>query len=170
MARAFQEEPDLGALTGLVLPLEIETPAQELFERLGGFGRGFVRRWETEGTSSGRPRTGGTILGAGEFGTGANMAFRRAVFDRIGGFDPALGVGTPARGGGDLEMFHRVLAGGQSSATNPPRSSSTSIAAHSPSWNRRCTTTERAVGDDDVGSRGPGAPRPRKFARCSAGT
>ena len=113
VVRAFQEEPDLGALTGLVLPFEIETPAQELFERLGGFGRGFVRRWETAGTSSGRPRTEGSILGAGEFGTGANMAFRRALFDRIGGFDPALDVGTPARGGGDLEMFHRVLAGGQ---------------------------------------------------------
>ena len=113
VARAFREEPELGALTGLVLPYEIETPAQELFERLGGFGRGFVRRWETEQISSGRPRTGGTILGAGEFGTGANMAFRRTVFDRIGGFDPALDVGTPARGGGDLEMFHRVLAGGQ---------------------------------------------------------
>jgi hypothetical protein len=40
------------------------------------------------------------------------MAFRRALFDRIGPFDPALDVGTPARGGGDLEMFFRVLKEG----------------------------------------------------------
>jgi hypothetical protein len=40
------------------------------------------------------------------------MAFRRSVFTRIGGFDPALGAGTPTRGGDDLEMFFRVLKEG----------------------------------------------------------
>ena len=57
IARAFAEEPQLGALTGLVLPLQLATPAQQLFERLGGFGKGFVRRWETRTTTAGRPRT-----------------------------------------------------------------------------------------------------------------
>jgi hypothetical protein len=40
------------------------------------------------------------------------MAFRRCLFNRIGHFDPALDVGTPTRGGGDLEMFFRVLKEG----------------------------------------------------------
>jgi hypothetical protein len=38
------------------------------------------------------------------------MAFRKAVFARIGGFDTALDVGTPSHGGGDVEMFHRLVA------------------------------------------------------------
>ena len=40
------------------------------------------------------------------------MAFRRSLFTRIGAFDPALDVGTPTRGGGDLDMFFRVLKEG----------------------------------------------------------
>ena len=31
------------AVTGLTMPLELETPAQEWFERTNGFGRGFAR-------------------------------------------------------------------------------------------------------------------------------
>jgi GT2 family glycosyltransferase len=114
VARAFAEDPGLSALTGLVLAYELETPAQAAFEWLGGFGRGTVRRWETASTSSGQPRARvhNDVLITGRLGTGANMAFRRTMFDRIGGFDVALGAGTPARGGDDLEMFHRVLATG----------------------------------------------------------
>ena len=39
IVRAFEEEPELDALTGLVLPHELATAAQELFERLGGSAR-----------------------------------------------------------------------------------------------------------------------------------
>jgi hypothetical protein len=45
-------------------------------------------------------------------GVGANMAFRRKALDRIGGFDTRLDVGTPARGGGDLDAFSRALGAG----------------------------------------------------------
>ena len=62
-----------------MLPLELETPAQHLFEALGGFGRGFQRRWFSASSADGA----GALLGAGQFGTGANMAFRRTAFDRI---------------------------------------------------------------------------------------
>ena len=119
IARAFAEEPHLAALTGLVMPLELDTPAQQLFERLGGFGRGYRRRWETATRSTGRVASPARALGAGEYGTGANMAFRRVAFDRIGGFDPALDVGTPTGGGGDLEMFHRVIASGEALRYEP---------------------------------------------------
>lgn len=47
------------------------------------------------------------------------MAFRRAVFDDAGHFDVALDVGTPSRGGGDVEMFHRVVAGGHTLVYEP---------------------------------------------------
>ncbi len=37
------------------------------------------------------------------------MAFRREELQRIGGFDPALDVGTPTGGGGDLNAMFEVL-------------------------------------------------------------
>jgi GT2 family glycosyltransferase len=111
-ARAVQQafaDPDVMAVTGLVLPFELETEAQQLFERYGGFARGFERRWFRVGPGESASRL---HLGTGKFGTGANMAFRRSVFDEIGTFDPALDVGTVTNGGGDLEMFFRILDAG----------------------------------------------------------
>lgn len=113
---AFEEEPDAMCVAGLVVPDELDTPAQVLFETYGGFGRGFERGVYrvAPGESAGR-KYGGT----GRFGTGANMAFRRSFFDREGLFDPALDVGTPANGGGDLEMFFRVLKTGHALVYEP---------------------------------------------------
>jgi O-antigen biosynthesis protein len=120
LAAAF-EDPQVMAVTGLVVPYELETEAQVLFERYSerhrGFGRGFARRyWRMD-------REGGErslrYLGAGEYGTGANMAYRRELFERIGRFDPALDVGTVTNGGGDLEMFFRVLKEGYLLAYEP---------------------------------------------------
>lgn len=108
IAQVFTENPDVMAVTGLVVPYELETKAQILFEMNGGFGRGFERRWcqVTEGSDP------WFYHGAGQFGTGANMAYRRTLFNQIGYFDPALDVGTVTNGGGDLEMFFRVLKEG----------------------------------------------------------
>jgi hypothetical protein len=46
---------------------------------------------------------------AGLFGTGNNMAFRGEALRAIGGFDPALGNGTPALGGVDSEVLLRAV-------------------------------------------------------------
>lgn len=107
---AFADDAAVDAITGLVVPYELETEAQLRFENHGGFARGFTRRWHTAAHPDGI--RGEWYLGAGQFGTGANMAFRRALFARIGGFDPALDVGTVTNGGGDLDMYFRVLAEG----------------------------------------------------------
>ena len=40
------------------------------------------------------------------------MAFRRSFLDQISHFDPGLDYGSATRGGGDLEMFFRVLSEG----------------------------------------------------------
>ncbi|MEP4649672.1 MAG: glycosyltransferase, partial [Ilumatobacter sp.] len=113
LAAAFDEQPDLAMATGLVVPYALDTPAQHVFERLGGFGRGFRRHW------SNGPSPVSSGLGVGEWGTGANMAFRRASLERVGGFDPALDVGTPTGGGGDLDAFHRVLSAGMTARYEP---------------------------------------------------
>lgn len=109
IGRAFGSDPDVEVITGLVVPDEIDSTAQRLFEDYGGFGRGFDRRY-----FRGRPGAlaAARFAGSGQFGTGANMAFRKTLFDRVGLFDPALDVGTATNGGGDLEMFFRVLKGG----------------------------------------------------------
>jgi GT2 family glycosyltransferase len=55
----------------------------------------------------------------GQYGTGANFAMRRSVTIALGGFDEALGVGSPTRGGEDIDMFVRVLLAGHALAYLP---------------------------------------------------
>ncbi|MBI4515619.1 MAG: glycosyltransferase [Deltaproteobacteria bacterium] len=118
LAEVFASTPEVMAVTGLVVPYQLDTEAQLLFERYGGFGRGCARRWFVPASGSRRPLER-RYRGAGMFGTGANMAFRRVLFDRIGGFEPALDVGTVTNGGGDLEMFFRVLKEGHTLVYEP---------------------------------------------------
>jgi O-antigen biosynthesis protein len=116
IATFFTAEPDVTAVTGLVAPRVLDTGAQVLFERLGGFGRGYTPRWYHAGASADRRSSFHTPWIAG---TGANMAFRRAVFQEVGMFDPALDVGTVTNGGGDLEMFFRLVKEGHVLAYEP---------------------------------------------------
>jgi cellulose synthase/poly-beta-1,6-N-acetylglucosamine synthase-like glycosyltransferase len=115
------------AVTGLVVPYELETEAQVLLERYGGFGRGFVRRYWRIPDAKTRQLV--RYLGGGQYGAGANMAFRRSVFEDVGNFDPALDAGTSTKTGGDTEMFFRVLRKVTRSYTNRARWSDTAIAA-----------------------------------------
>lgn len=98
------DDPRVLCATGLTLPLELETPAQEWFERLSPFARGF-ERVVFDGTRH-------DPVDVAPCGAGANMAVRRTLIDRIGGFDEALDAGTLTKSGGDHEMFGRILAGG----------------------------------------------------------
>ncbi len=114
LAAAFAE-PGVDAVTGLVVPMKLDTPARVYFEDVyGGMGRGFVPWFREVGNVTMRD-----MLWPSGCGVGANMAFRRAVFDKVGWFDPALDVGTSTRGGGDIEMFHRVMAKGAGLAYAP---------------------------------------------------
>jgi len=110
------DNADVGVVTGLVLAEELDTEAQQLFERYGGFGRGFRRRWARY--DSAQPEHW-RLLGTGQFGTGANLAIRRRTALELGGFDPALDVGTATDGGGDLEMMFRALREGWILAYEP---------------------------------------------------
>lgn len=103
LLRPFTDER-VWCVTGLTLPLELETPAQEWFERYSSFSRGFRRRI-FDGTRH-------DPLAVGQVGAGANMAVRRSILTTLGGFDVALDAGTPTRSGGDHEMFGRILAAG----------------------------------------------------------
>ncbi|PYC84042.1 glycosyl transferase family 2 [Streptomyces tateyamensis] len=116
LAEAFGQDPRVGCVTGLILAAELQTPSQLQLERLSGFAKGFAPlRWSLE-----RPGPDPLFpFTAGKFGSGANMAFRTSTLRRLGGFDPATGTGTPARGGDDLLAFLRVLAAGHTLVYQP---------------------------------------------------
>ncbi|MFW6068522.1 MAG: glycosyltransferase family 2 protein [Chloroflexota bacterium] len=105
---ALARHPDAGAVTGLVLPSELETEAQILFEKRGGFEKSF----ETIRYGSSLPGHPFYPCIGGKFGTGCNMAFRRQVLLELGGFDEALDTGAPLPGGGDTDIFYRVVRAG----------------------------------------------------------
>lgn len=107
MARGFAE-PEVMAVTGLVLPAELMTRAQHIIEGYGnGMSKGFKPKRFAAADMSVTDR-----IEVHRIGVGTNMAYRRIVFDEIGAFDTALDVGTPSGGAGDLDMFHRVLLAG----------------------------------------------------------
>jgi GT2 family glycosyltransferase len=96
------------AVMGLVLPAELETKAQLIFERHWGFNRGYrPRLYDDEYFARAKPAG----VPAWEIGAGASMAFRRAAFDAVGGFDERLDVGA-AGCSGDSELWYRLLAEG----------------------------------------------------------
>lgn len=108
---ALVDEPAAVGVTGLVLPVELSTPAQVMFELYAGFGRGYRPQWFASNVAAGDVAV--QDFGAsGLAGTGANMAFRRRPLIDLGGFDPAMDVGTLTGGGGDLEIYYRVVAAG----------------------------------------------------------
>jgi GT2 family glycosyltransferase len=114
---AFAAAPGVDCVTGLIVPLELETPTQLLVERFAGYAKGFVPRvYVLDEPPPDQPLFPYT---AGYFGSGANMAFRTAALRALGGFDPVLGTGTPARGCEDLDICIRVLGAGSRLAYEP---------------------------------------------------
>ncbi|MFE1906438.1 glycosyltransferase [Streptomyces gardneri] len=110
LTEPFAADPGLGCVTGLILPARLGTPAQVLLESHGGFAKGFAPRlYDPAEPPADEPLFPFT---AGSFGSGANMAFRAGALKEAGGFDPATGTGTPARGGDDLYAFVAVLSAG----------------------------------------------------------
>jgi GT2 family glycosyltransferase len=105
------QDPSIGCVTGLVLPLELETQAQDDFERYCHQRRDLTPRIYSRDIL--RPSAAGVV------GMGANMAFRRDLIIDLGWFDPRLGTGTTTRGGDENDMFARVLDAGWRIAYSP---------------------------------------------------
>lgn len=94
--RAYRESPELGTVTGPVLPLGPPTAgtypvaSREGSRRVAFFG--YVPPWQP--------------------GTGANMAVRRDWLSRVGGYDERLGVGSRGGGAEDIDLVFRLLQAG----------------------------------------------------------
>jgi glycosyltransferase involved in cell wall biosynthesis len=111
LTAAFHDEPEAGCVTGPIIAAELNTQAQMWIEEYGGFAKGFVRRVFDPFDSTGEVPL--FPYAAGTYGSGANMAFRRETIVDMLGFDPALGIGTAARGGEDLAAFAGALLSGR---------------------------------------------------------
>lgn len=110
LLEGFAAAENVGCVTGLILPRELETPSQVWYEQYGGFAKGFERRiFDLESHRPADPLFPFTV---GRLGAGASMAFSRSALEAVGGFDPALGPGTPSRGGEDIDAFFKILTGG----------------------------------------------------------
>jgi GT2 family glycosyltransferase len=90
--REFSKDPQLMLLGGRVL-LARESLQQVAFQPAAD------RQWFA-------------FPGDGGFAMGANMAFRRELFDRIGMFDVRLGAGRFFAGADEVELVYRALKAG----------------------------------------------------------
>ncbi|MFT4297002.1 MAG: glycosyltransferase family 2 protein [Micropruina sp.] len=138
LTAALTAHPGIGCATGLVVPAGFESAEQLRFEEYGGFAKGYATtHWDPAddpalatalsalARAAGSPtnavpgRRGAAFpYTAGEFGSGV-VALRAATFARLGGFDPALGPGTPTHAGEDLDLCRRVYLSGAAVVYHP---------------------------------------------------
>lgn len=106
----FAAHPGSVCVSGSVLPQALATTAQRHFHEFGGYGTEFR---EVELHLSLDPAPSAIFpFHPRLLGTGANMAFRTEALRALGGFDPALGAGTPSCGGEDIDIAVRLLLKG----------------------------------------------------------
>jgi cellulose synthase/poly-beta-1,6-N-acetylglucosamine synthase-like glycosyltransferase len=106
-------DPEVVGVGGMILPLELHNETQKVLEHYygGGVARDFARRVYDLGPNRASDRFLYPYWGA-MFGSGPSMAFRRGALLDVGALDPALGAGSPARAGEDIEAFTAVILHG----------------------------------------------------------
>ncbi len=117
IARGFDGAPGVGAVSGLVAPLEMETQAQVWFEGYARFSGRFHRRAYDLGPN--RPKDDPLFpFDIGVLGTGANMAFRVEALREAGALDPAFNT-KALPNGTDVEALLRVMLHGWTIVHDP---------------------------------------------------
>ncbi len=99
---------DVTATTGLVIAASLETEAQQIFEKFWSFNRGYEDKIYDSNFFNKHLKEGPPVW---EIGAGANMAFRKSLFQEVGYFDQRLDAGA-AGCSGDSELWFRILAHG----------------------------------------------------------
>ena len=112
---ALCEHPEAVAVSGLVVPAELKSDAQVLFEHFGGLSKGRDCMPEVFAP----PLKQSPLLPLPSFGVGANMAFRLDALLKQGGFDKDLGAGRPTFGCEDTLIFSELLDEGHTVLYDP---------------------------------------------------
>lgn len=115
------EDQSVAAMTGLVIAADLKTESQYIFEKYWSFNRGYVEKIYDSSFLKTTMEKGPPVW---DIGAGANMAFRKSVFDETGGFRELLGAGA-AGCNEDSEMWYRILVEGYKVLYEP-----TAIAYH----------------------------------------
>lgn len=110
LARSFAADSRVACVTGLVPSGELRTATQKYFEQRVHWANCLEQR--TFDLQAPPVNSRLFPFRVGDYGTGANFAVRRDVLFHIGGFDEALGVGSPTGGGEDIDLFVRIIAKG----------------------------------------------------------
>jgi glycosyltransferase involved in cell wall biosynthesis len=118
LSRGFVEHPEADAVSGSILPAELETASQWIFEAYGG--HRMQRGFEETVFSPATRHLQSPLYPLPAFGAGGNMAFRREAIERIGRFDPALGAGTLSMGAEDTAALCLLLYEGGTVVFRPP--------------------------------------------------
>ncbi|MBW0102487.1 glycosyltransferase family 2 protein [Pseudonocardia sp. KRD291] len=117
IAGAFAADPSLACLSGPVLAARLGTPEERAADVALAWNKGFVPRT----FSMAAPPSDSPIFpfSPGLFGIGANLAVRAARARAVGGFDEAMGPGTPTHGGEDCEFMVRMVLAGHTLGYTP---------------------------------------------------
>lgn len=117
LAAGYLHAPTVDCVTGLVPSGELRTRVQGYFDDRVTWSKSVVS--QVFSMKEPPPDLPTFPFCVGRYGTGANISFRRGALLALGGFDNALGVGTPAGGGEDLDIFTRVLLDGRTLVVQP---------------------------------------------------
>ncbi len=110
IAGAFAADPELACVSGPVLAARLGSPEERAADVALAWNKGFTPRRFTLA----EPPADSPIFpfAPGLFGIGANLAVRAGAARAVGGFDEAMGPGTPTHGGEDCEFLVRMILAG----------------------------------------------------------
>jgi glycosyltransferase involved in cell wall biosynthesis len=117
VVRGFRAAPDVRAVTGPILPVTLDTPAQDWFEQAGGHTKG--RAWQQAVFDRASHAQQHPLYPLPPFGASGNLAVDRATLAELGGFDVTLGPGTPARAGEDIAFLCDLMLAGHTLVFRP---------------------------------------------------
>jgi glycosyltransferase involved in cell wall biosynthesis len=104
----FTRGANVGCVTGFVPAAELDTPAQAFFDLKVQWAASTERRLYDLAANRVEHPLYPYIPGI----FGAFTAISSSAAERVGSFDPALGAGSPAQGGEDLDYLLRVILAG----------------------------------------------------------
>jgi GT2 family glycosyltransferase len=117
LGQGFADHADAGCVSGMVATGQLESRSQHYFDQRVGWSENMhVTKFSLDDPPIGFPLF---PFQFGAYGTGANFAVERSLLFELGGFDEALGVGSPTGGGEDIDWFVRVILAGHTLLYQP---------------------------------------------------